>query len=107
MDDRRIFLFGQSMLLSLVANSLAQNKSMHVVQPDTWEEVEKLKTECFPDVLIYDLTGSSESAILSLLFKYPHLLLIQLDKETNRAILLAGKEARSLTLEQVKEIIEH
>jgi hypothetical protein len=34
------------------------------------------------------------------------LLLIGLDVEANRAVLHAGQEAKSLTLERVKEIIE-
>ena len=93
------------MLLSLVADSLAQSTDLHVVHANAWEEVNTLSTECTPDVLIYDLAAASESYILSLLFKNPLLLLIGLDVETNRAVLLAGKETRLLTLERMKEIV--
>jgi hypothetical protein len=106
MEERTVFLFGQSMLLSLVANSLAQSKNLRVMHATNWEEVESLVSECTPDVLIYDPVSASESHILPLLFKNPHLLLIGLDVETNRAVLLTGKESRTLTLERVKEIIE-
>jgi hypothetical protein len=106
MEARTVILYGQSMLLSLVAASLAQRPNLRVMQAATWAEVESITAECTPDVLIYGLEGASDSAILPLLFKNPRLLLIGLDVETNRAILLAGQEARSLTLEQVQEIVE-
>jgi len=94
------------MLLSLVANSLEQSPNLQVIHESTWGEVEARAAECIPDVLIYDLDSSSESAILPLLYGNPHLLLIGLDVETNRAVLIAGQETSSLTLERVKEIVE-
>jgi hypothetical protein len=106
METRTIFLYGQSMLLSLVANSLAQNANLHVVQTAVWMEVDVLAAERTPDVLIYDLSSASESHILPLLFKNPRLLLIGLDVEANRAVLHSGQETNSLTMEQVKEIVE-
>ena len=59
-----------------------------------------------PDVLIFDLANSNESHILPLLLKNPGLLLIGLDTESNQAVLVSGKEAQSLTLNQIREIIE-
>lgn len=106
MEKRTVILYGQSMLLALVANNLARSKNLHIIQASTWAEVVAQTAECIPDVLIYDLASASEGHILPLLFEHPHMLLIGLDVETNRAVLLAGEETRSLTLERVKEIIE-
>jgi hypothetical protein len=106
MEARTVVLYGRSLLLSLVAASLAQSAELHVVQAATWAEVDALTAECTPDVLIYDLPGASESHILPLLLKNPRLLLIGLDVEANRAVLHTGAEAHSLTLERVKEIVE-
>jgi hypothetical protein len=106
MEDRTILLFGKSMLLTLVANSLAQNPNLHVIHETSWSEVAANAAGCHPDVLIYDLDSASESAILPMLYENPHLLLIGLDVETNRAVLIAGQETSSLTLERVKEIVE-
>ena len=97
---------GKSMLLSLVGNSLEQSPNLHVIHEATWSEVVARSADCKPDVLIYDLDSSSESAILPMLYGNPHLLLIGLDVETNRAVLIAGQETSSLTLERVKEIVE-
>ena len=107
MEKRTVILYGQSMLLALVANNLARSKNLHIIQASTWAEVVAQTAECIPDVLIYDLASASEGHILPLLFEHPHMLLIGLDVETNQAVLLSGQEARSLTLSQIKEIIEH
>ena len=106
MEARTVFLFGQSMLLSLLADSLAQSPTLKINHASAWEEVESQAAECPPEVLIYDLVSASENASLPLLYKYPHLQLIGLDVETNRAVLIAGQETRSLTLERMKEIVE-
>lgn len=106
MGTRMVILYGQSMLLSLVADSLANSSNLRIAEAATWEDVDCIAAQFPPDVLIYDLGSAQESRILPLLFKNSHLLLIGLDVETNRAILLAGQEANSLTIERIKEIIE-
>lgn len=103
---RKVILYGQSMLLSLVAASLAHDTNLSVRQAASWEEVVALTSEFPPDVLIYDLASASESHILPLLFQNPYLLLIGLDVEANRAVLHTGQETQRLTLERVTEIVE-
>lgn len=57
-------------------------------------------------MLFFDLPNPSEGHILSLMYAHPHLLLIGLDVETNRAILLTGQATGSLTLEQIIELVQ-
>ena len=106
MDTRTVLFHGESMLLSLLADSLEQRANLRVLRTYTPSEVAKLSADGMPDVLVYDLAPASESAILPLLFQNPHLLLVGLDVETNRAVLLAGQERRCLTLEGVREMVE-
>jgi hypothetical protein len=103
---RTIFLFGQSLLLSLVTASLNQNADLHIVQASAWGELESLAAGSIPDVLIYDLAGAAENRILPMLYDHPRLQLIGLDVETNRAVLLSGRETRALTLDGVKDLVE-
>jgi hypothetical protein len=105
MTARIVLLFGQSMLISLVAASLEQDCELCVAQAATWDEVHRVLNEHIPDVLIFDLNNPHESHMLTLLFQNPHLVMIGLDVESDQAILLSGKEAHSLTLNQIKEII--
>jgi len=106
MPKKRIFLYGQSMLLSFVANNLAQCPNLSVTHESEWDGIMSQVATGTPDVLIYDPDSSSESAILPLLYENPNLLLIGLDVEANRAVLIAGKETTSLTLERIRQIIE-
>jgi len=106
MNSRTVLLYGQSLLLSGVAASLAECPGLQVARAATWPEAGRRLAEAVPDVLIFDLANSNESHILPLLFKNPGLLLIGLDPEHNRAVLLGGQETRALTLERVREIVE-
>ena len=106
MNSRTVLLYGQSLLLSGVAASLAEYPGLQVARAATWAEAGQRLAEGVPDVLIFDLTNGSESHILPLLLKNPGLLLIGLDTECNRAVLVSGQEAQSLTLNQIREIVE-
>jgi hypothetical protein len=105
MSRRIVILYGQSMLLSLIAASLAENDELHILQVDTWDEIRTYSGACLPDTLIFDLDVASINHIMTLLFLNPYMQFIGLDVETNRALLIAGKETRSLTLNKVKDLI--
>jgi hypothetical protein len=106
METRTALLYGQSMLLSLVANSLAQNKHLHVIHASTWRETKAHAKESNPHVLIFDLVDACQRRVLPLLVRFPHLLLIGLDAERNHAVLLSGQETHAFTMDQIREIVE-
>lgn len=106
MDTRTVLFHGESLLLSLLADSLQQEADLRILRTYTPAQVADLFTSGVPDVLIYDLLPASESAILPLLFQNPHLLLVGLDVETNRAVVLARQERSCLTLEGIREMVE-
>lgn len=106
MESRIVILYGPSMLLSLVTDSLEHSPDLRVYQAESWKEVETLIADTIPDVLVYDLAGAEESHILSLLFYVPALVLIGLDVEANQAVLLTGQSTGSLTLERVREMVQ-
>jgi hypothetical protein len=106
MVKRTVLLYGESLLLSGVAASLRQSQSLRATRAATWEAASKLLAARIPDVLIFDLTNASQSHVLPLLVKNPGILLIGLDLEHNRAILLGGQETRALTLEGMRDIVQ-
>ncbi len=106
MNTRMVLLYGQSLLLSGVAASLAEVPRVEVARATTWADADRLLVKRNPDVLIFDLTGTCESHILPLLFKNPHLVMVGLDTEHNQAVLVSGHDSRALTLERVREIVE-
>jgi DNA-binding NarL/FixJ family response regulator len=106
MNGRTVLLCGRSLLLSGVTASLEQCAGLRTVQAATCHEAVRLMSEQPPDVLIFDLTGGCEGQILSLLLANPTLLMIGLDPECNRAVLVSGHEAQSPTLDQIAEIAQ-
>lgn len=106
MSTRMVLLYGQSLLLSGVAASLRECPGLEVTHVMTWPEASRTLAEQVPDVLIFDMTYAYESHILPLLIKNPGIVLIGLDPEHNRAVLLGGQEARALTLERLREIVQ-
>jgi hypothetical protein len=105
MNGRTVLLCGRSLLLSGVAASLEQCAGLRTTQATDWSEAGRLMREQPPDVLIFDLTGGCEGQILSLLLTNPTVLMIGLDPESNRAVVVSGHEARSLTLNQIQHIV--
>ena len=105
MTSRTVLLYGQSLLLSSVAASLAQNPGLCVAQAGTWDEVSTLLAEGVPDVVIFDLTHAAEGRMLSLLVQNPQLLMIGLNAERNQAVLLSGQETEALTMSRIRELV--
>jgi len=105
MNGRTVLLCGRSLLLSGVAASLEQHAGLRITQAATWSEAGRLTNERPPDVLIFDLTDGCEGQILSLFLTHPNLLMLGLDSESNRAVVVSGHEARSLTLNQIQHIV--
>ncbi len=106
METRTVFLYGQSMLLGLVATSLEKSPRLHVIHEETWEALKADAAECEPNVLIFDLTEACQREVLPLLVSQPRLLLIGLDAERNHAMLLSGQESHSFTMNQIRTIVE-
>jgi hypothetical protein len=105
MNRRTVLLFGRSLLLAGVAASLEDCPNLRTMRATTWSEASRLLVEQPPDVLIFDLTHGCEGHILSLLLADPTLLMIGLDAECNRAVLVSGQDTRSLTMSQIRGMI--
>ena len=106
MSARTVLLYGRSLLLSGVAAGLVDSPNLRMLQASTWTEVGILLAEGTPDVIVFELTAANESHILPLLFKNPRLLVVGLDVESNQAVLVSGQEARSLTVDQIRQMAE-
>jgi hypothetical protein len=97
-----VLLYGQSLLLSGVAADLAEVPGVQVERARTWAEADRVLVEHMPDVLIFDLIETRESHVLPLLLKDPHPVMVGLNTEHNQAVLLSGRAAQSLTLDQIR-----
>ncbi len=106
MSKRTVLLYGQSLLLTLVASSLEESGDLAVTRAATWTEASELLVEGMPDVLVFDLIDACESHVVPLLLKKPQLVLVGLDTERNQALLLGGHDVHSLTMDGLREIVK-
>ncbi len=105
MNTRTVLLYGRSLLISLVADSLKAWPDLSVARATSWEEARLVLAGGLPDVLIFDLAGVDETHVLPLLLKRPDLTLIGLDPERNQAVQMSWRNAHALTLSQLGDIV--
>lgn len=104
MGSRTVLLFGQSLLLGVVAEALRQCADLRIAQVANWGEASGWLERQVPDVLIFDLPEAGQSPLMPLLLENPHMLMIGLDTECSEGVVVSGQQARALTLSQIREI---
>ncbi|MBZ5723287.1 MAG: hypothetical protein LAO03_23370 [Acidobacteriia bacterium] len=103
---RRVALCTNSVVVSSIGASLEGRAGLEVVRidPRSPDAVRRLE-DLWPDVAIVDLT-TAQSEPISLLRKYPGLLLIGVDLNSNELVVLSGERARPLTMDNLVRVIE-
>jgi hypothetical protein len=104
--SRRIILYGNSLILSTLANSLHRCPQFEVTVlspplPET-KEIEALK----PDVVLFDLESSRTEAVFPLLESCPKLLLIGISPDKNEVKTWAGRQLKELSTEGLLKVID-
>jgi len=87
-----------------IAASLARCPDLGVAVAARWAEARRWLADELPDLAIFDLTDGSESHSLLPLLKNLGLLTAGLDAERDRALVIAGREARPVTLDRTLEM---
>jgi hypothetical protein len=103
--NRRVFLYGKSILLSTMGESLKRFPNLEVTQlspplPET-QELGKLG----PDVIIFDVQASHPDPEFTLLRTLPNLLLISIDSGSDRVCLWSGQQLRIFSTQELVQLI--
>jgi hypothetical protein len=107
MAPRTVLLCGASLLLSGVAACLAESADQYILRANSLHEAGPLVAQAVPDVIICDLADASQATVLQLLVEHPQLVLLGLDMERNRGVLLSAQEAHALTVHDIQELVRH
>ncbi len=103
----RVVLYGSSLILAGVGESLRKYPQLDVVTVDascTPSEPDLHSLQ--PSAVIVDLGVMARETAFELLRDHPNLLLIGLDPGGNRLLVLSGQQARTLTTEDLVRLIE-
>ncbi len=103
---RRVALCTNSVVVSSIGASLEGRPGVEVlhIDPRSPDAVRRLR-ELWPDVAIVDLS-TAQSEPISLLRRYPGLVLIGVDLNSNELVVLSSEPASPLTMENLMRLIE-
>lgn len=93
------------MLLSVLAANLAQRANLQVLHVAAWPEACRALANSFPDVLIFDLTESSQDLVLPLLLTNPGLALIGVDPSSDDLLVLSSRPQHVTSVQDLIQVI--
>jgi hypothetical protein len=105
--NRRVCLFGKSILLSTVGLSLQSFPDLEIIHlslplPDTLDLV-----ALAPDVIIFDIQTSHQDSIFPLLTTLPNLMLIGIDPDSDHITLWSGQQIHVLSAQDLMDVIRN
>jgi len=103
---RRVVLYGSDLVVSTVGENLRGREGFQILQidpllPDALQRLDAAR----PDVVLFDLTGALPDFTIAVLRKNPGLLLIGVDLNTDKMLVMSGEESRLLTTDDLVNMI--
>ena len=103
--SRRIVLYGNSLILGTLANSLRSSPQFEITTfapplPDTHQ-----LAACTPDVVLFDLNSPYNEAVFPLLQTCPKVLLLGVSPDKNQVQMWAGQQLKELSTQGLMNII--
>lgn len=103
----RVVLLGESLLMDGVAEGLARCDGMVIVRMDsTRMDLQSQVKTLSPDIIVFELGVSWSYSILSLISEMPGTLLLGLDIERNRVIVLNSHEHMPRTMKELHSVLQ-
>jgi len=104
---RTVVLYGNSLVVSSLAASLASQPGLTLHQldgplPDLVRQVKSLD----PDALIFDLATARPDTAIELFREHPRLLLIGVDVMNAKMLVLSGNQSQALTMDDLTRAIK-
>lgn len=105
---KKVVLYGKSVLISTVGASLQGSPDIQILSvdpsmPDVQDQLRKLQ----PDVVILDQAAIQPDFFVALWKAQPGLLLIGLDLDTGKAMVLSSQTAQVLTTGDLLQLLQH
>lgn len=105
-SQRRVVLYGDSLILAGVRASLEQCPNLQVLSLDpTLDEPIDAVRACCPATFVFDLDAVRPDFQLSLL-QQPGLLLVGIDPETHQAVVWSGREEAAAVAADLISLID-
>ncbi len=105
-EHRLVALYGSSLLMDIVAATLGENPSLHVVRVEgsSSSAVENLKS-LHPDMIVLDSSDPDAQFVLSFFKDRDGVPLLCLDPDCNKAMMLSCQHYDSLSTTDLTDLI--
>jgi hypothetical protein len=104
-ENNRILLYGNSLILGSIGDSLSQFPQFEVTTLSaTTEEMQKIDSPK-PDILLFDLETTRPESVFSLLESDSNLQLIGISPDVNLVKVWSIRELREVSLQSLIEVI--
>jgi hypothetical protein len=104
-NQRRVILYGKSVILGSVGAGLQDVAGLEIVALDTPLPTTQGLAELSPDVIIFDLAAAHPEAGLLLLRERPGLLLVGVDPASDELLVLSGRQERAVAVADLLRVI--
>ncbi len=103
---KRVLLCGHSLFIAGLQASLEGMPGVELqrVEANT-DRLQNRLSEWQPELLVLELDTLQHYLPLAMLKEYPHLILVGLDAESDRLLVLTGQSARPLTIDELLNVV--
>ncbi len=103
---KRIVLYGNSLALTTIGANLQERADVEVVRVDsrTPDAADRL-TALQPAAVFFDLRGARPEFAITLLNEHPQVVLIGVELESAKMLLLSGRRERALDLQDLSHVL--
>ncbi len=104
---RTVALYGSNLVMSIIGATLQEKPEFQVqqIQGSLPNIIDKLEVPP-PDVVLFDLATAQPHFAIPLLRNHPTIMLIGIDLESNKMLVLFGEQSRLLTADDLVQVIE-
>ncbi len=103
---KRVLLCGHSLYIAGLQSSLEAMPGIELQRVEArTDRLQERLSNWKPEVLILELDALQHYLPLAMLKEYPHLILVGLDAESDRLLVLTGQSARPLTIDELLNVV--
>jgi hypothetical protein len=103
---RRVVLYGSSLFVAGIEAGLRASRNLEILHVDagTAQPLEEIR-QLAPDAVAFDADRVTSDLLLPLLKECPGPVLVGLDLDSNRVLVLSGRQSHILSMDQLVRVI--
>lgn len=105
--QQMIAVYGTNLVMTTIVKCLEEKTQLQVHQSEqSFSDISELPDAERPDVIIFDLATAQSDLVISSLRNHPMLMMIGVDIENSRMLVLSGEQFRLMTTDDLMQVIE-